>query len=484
MIRSTTSLIVALTLAGTASALAQSAPVKSGVASPKPAARTTTAKPAAVAPQPRLVPLDVEKCIGCTTSIRKRVGVMPVKVGVVSSELGLPGDFVGAKVRDALEAIVASSGKVFVVNRSELGDVLAEQQLAASGVANADLAPAARAIIPAQILLYATVDRADVSVQTTKNSNNTAQEFYRLALQKEQQAAEVQRRARQEQARFDQEPERGPSTASVLGEMVDSITNCNTRPTPGLVALCEQQKQMNERNRINAANRARESRQRSHDREMSRFQEQIETLQTEADMLRRKAEIESRREVTQTRTTNLNLALSWRAVDTSTGAVVASGRSSGARSQKEQGVSTQSAFQSSEQTSSTKHDVLVNAALDDAMAALAQDVDRKLAPVPFRAKVAKTDADGVVINAGSNLGVSVGDTFGVREKSDGVTDPDTGELLATPGAPLGYVRVIEVFEKTARAQLVKQAVSVKRGDELEWIGVFMPQATSASGGNR
>jgi curli biogenesis system outer membrane secretion channel CsgG len=482
MIRTTTSLIVALTLIGTGSALAQSAPPKPAAAGTKVAPRP--AKPAPAAPAvvaPRVVTLDVQKCIGCTTSVRKRLGVMPVKVGVVSAELGLPGEFVGSKVRDALESIVANSGKVLVVNRSELGDVMAEQRLGASGVANADLAPAARAIIPAQILLYTTVDRADVSVNTTKNTNNTAQEYYRQALQKEQQAADVQRTARQEQARFDREPEKGPSFGSAFSEAVDSITTCNTRPTPALVALCEQQKQLNERNRVAAAARARDSRLRSHDREMSRLDDQARTLLTDADMLRRKAEIESRREVTQTKTTTMNIALSWRAVDTSTGAVVASGRATGARTQKEEGVSTQSAFQSSEQTSSTKHDVLVNSALDDAMASLSQDVDRKLAPVPFRAKVAKTDADGVVINAGTNLGVSVGDTFGVREKVDGLTDPDTGELLATPGAPAGYVRVVEVFEKTARAQVVNQAVSVKRGDELEWIGVFVP---SGSNGGR
>jgi hypothetical protein len=474
-----TSLLVTLVLVGSSSAAAQSPAVK------------PTARPAKVAgtqlePQPRLVALDIEKCIRCATSVRKRLGVMPVKVGVVASELGLPGELVGARVRDALEAVIAGSGKVLVVNRSDLGDVLAEQRLAASGAANSELAPAARAIIPAQILLYAGVDRADVSIQTTSNSNNTAQEYYRLALQKEQEATVFERRARDTQASFDRESmtSHRPGFADGLSQMVDSITDCSTRPTPGLVQSCESQKRLNEQNRLNAERRRSEVRSRHHSEEMSRLQAQASTLRGDADMLRRKAEIESRREVTQTKTTTLNLALSWRAIDTGTGAVVASGQVSALRALKEEGVSTQAAFHSSEQTSSTRRDALVNATLDDAMAKMLPEIDTKLAPVPFRAKVAKTDTAGVFINAGANLGISIGDTFGVREKSESLTDPDTGELLSAPGAPVGYLRVVEVFEKTARAEILNRAVPVKRGDELEWIGVFVPAGSVTNGGVR
>ncbi len=115
---------------------------------------------------------------------------------------------------------------------------------------------------------------------------------------------------------------------------------------------------------------------------------------------------------------------------------------------------------------------LLNAVIGNVMGPLRGDVEAKTKGVPFKVKLVKVDATGVIINAGSELGVSVGDTFSVRQKAEVLTDPDTGTLLSSPGPLIGLVRVSEVSEKTGIAQVIDSAGTLRRGDELEWVGVF------------
>jgi hypothetical protein len=152
--------------------------------------------------------------------------------------------------------------------------------------------------------------------------------------------------------------------------------------------------------------------------------------------------------------------------------VVASGAVDATDSSRDEGPSTLSAFASSERTSSTRADALVNRVVDAGLAKLTPQFESRLQKVPFRVKVVTVDSAGVVINAGTTLGVSVGDTFGVRSKAQVLTDPDSGELLSEPGVPIGLVRVAEVSEKTARAQVLAKSMPLMRGDELEWVGVY------------
>jgi hypothetical protein len=404
------------------------------------------------ASQPRVEAVNVTLCKLCQTKARKRLGVMPVKVGNLPTELGLPGDLVAARLRDSIEGAVAQSSQFVVVNRSELGDVIAEQRLATSGAANRELAPALRAITPAQVLLYTTVDRIDASTKVDRKSSSNATEYHRRALELEQQSAAemaAARRAANVLEDMQRSQDSSPAPTSMFGAGLKGLGN----------ALLDAQR-----------------------RKVTSHENTARRLQNEADLLRRQAETEARKEVTETKTTNLTVAVTWKAVDTSTGAVVASGAADASDTSSDEGRSTSSAFQSSESASSVRHDALVNSVLTRLIPALRREVESRLAATPFRAKVIKVDATGVFVNAGANLGLTVGDTFGARQRSQVLTDPDTGEVLTPPGPPIGALRIVEVFEKAARAQLIRAAGTIARGDELEWIGVFLDSGEAGTHG--
>jgi hypothetical protein len=80
----------------------------------------------------------------------------------------------------------------------------------------------------------------------------------------------------------------------------------------------------------------------------------------------------------------------------------------------------------------------------------------------------------VTINAGTNLGVRVGDTFGMRNVAAVLTDPDTGRPLEDAPKPVGRLRVFRVQEKVAIARDLDHKLRIKRGDEVEWIGFSEP----------
>lgn len=80
----------------------------------------------------------------------------------------------------------------------------------------------------------------------------------------------------------------------------------------------------------------------------------------------------------------------------------------------------------------------------------------KLGSQPWQARVA--DFDGptkeATINAGSELGVRVGDMFEVHRISRVIKDPETGETLSVRTQKVGSIRVKEVERRIAIADLV------------------------------
>jgi hypothetical protein len=420
--------------------------------------------------QPRLVALPVVKCLECKATVRRRVAVMPVKIGVLSSELQASSDVVAAKVRDRIEQVIANEPGIFAVSRAEIGDVIAEQQLGTSGAFNHELVAPAGRLIPAQLLLVATVDRFDVTTSSVKKSNNTGERYIMQAAQKEQEAARVQQEAREAAA------------APVLaGSSQDGIREALLNACPAYnaarKAYCDEQRRQWEQQKQERQQAA----EREHQDRVSQLRLQAESLLVEASNLRQQASLEAQKQVDETRTKQARLVLGWKAVDVTTGAVVASGSQGASDSAIERGTSVSTQFRASESIESQRHDVLVNKLIENVVEQMSREVESKIDNVRFRAKVVKVDTIGVTLNAGRNLGLSVGDTFGVRRKQDVVTDPDTGQILEPPGPPVGILRVSEVYQNTALAQVIKSAGALSRGDELEWIGTYVvaEQAGSA-----
>lgn len=429
----------------------------------------STARPAKV--QPRLVALAAEKCIGCESKLRKRVALMPVKVGSLATELNLSGETLAAMVRDQIEAELATRPGLIVLSRSEIGDVIAEQRISDSAMANQELAPAKGRVIPAQFVVAATIERVDAHETSRKESNSSAEAYEKEALAKEREADELEAdAARKENERVSSNTAAYMGVACAAGGLFcaglkgQAYLDCYQRSQ-------QKQEECNEKAR-EEQERDLERKRAENAREASDKRTEAATMRREAQRLRQQAAIEAEQNVTVTQSKTVEASMAWRAVDTSTSAVVASGSESGTADETQRGVSQSSAFRSTSTTDSSKYQVVVNRAVATVVTNLAKAVEEKLATEPFRAKVVRVSAEGIVINGGTNVGMGVGDTFGVRKKHEILTDPDTGAPLETPGPPVGVIRVSEVNEKTAFAQVITTAGPIDRGDELEWIGVF------------
>lgn len=68
-------------------------------------------------------------------------------------------------------------------------------------------------------------------------------------------------------------------------------------------------------------------------------------------------------------------------------------------------------------------------------------------PLPTFRVVKIIDDETIVINAGSNIGISPGDMFEIFETGNIVTDPNTGESLGTLDTIKDTVEAINVFPK-------------------------------------
>ena len=87
---------------------------------------------------------------------------------------------------------------------------------------------------------------------------------------------------------------------------------------------------------------------------------------------------------------------------------------------------------------------------------------------PWEPMVAEVSFDGnrIIVNGGTDRGVTVGTVFVVQGPGRPVTDPLTGDLLTMiPGAPLGHIRVTEVRPAISYARQV-QGGGFQRGHRL------------------
>lgn len=92
-------------------------------------------------------------------------------------------------------------------------------------------------------------------------------------------------------------------------------------------------------------------------------------------------------------------------------------------------------------------------ALDEAV----EKIVKALGKQPWSAYVADYDTDTkeITINAGSDLGVRVGDLFEVFKVTKVIKDPETGAILGKKTARIGMIKVAEVEKKFAVASIVE-----------------------------
>ena len=100
-----------------------------------------------------------------------------------------------------------------------------------------------------------------------------------------------------------------------------------------------------------------------------------------------------------------------------------------------------------------------------ALDATVAKVLEKLGNQPWSARVADFDVGSkeITINAGSDTGVQVGDTFDLQHISKVIKDPDTGQVLRVATTKTGRVKIKEVDKKFSVAELI-EGTSAEVGD--------------------
>ena len=99
-------------------------------------------------------------------------------------------------------------------------------------------------------------------------------------------------------------------------------------------------------------------------------------------------------------------------------------------------------------------------ALGQAVLKSAEDLSQH---VERRFQIASTDANEVYLNANRASGIREGDTMKVSTVVRKLVDPATGLLLDTIEREVGQVKVVEVTERYARAELIT-GERIRRGD--------------------
>lgn len=92
----------------------------------------------------------------------------------------------------------------------------------------------------------------------------------------------------------------------------------------------------------------------------------------------------------------------------------------------------------------------------------------QMAALPWKGKVIKVDDQGLIlVNAGSQSGMSGGQILRVSRPGESILDPDTGMELGQQAEVLGTIQIDEVLEKYSKAKTVFLSKPAQTGDLLE-----------------
>ncbi len=109
------------------------------------------------------------------------------------------------------------------------------------------------------------------------------------------------------------------------------------------------------------------------------------------------------------------------------------------------------------------------AAISDAMQACVNKVAyftaTKLEGLPWQGAVASVSGDRIIINAGTNVGLKVGQTLTLLAKGEAIVDPDdANSVLGYDTKAIGSVRIVDVQDRFATCEILEGGQGAKRGD--------------------
>ncbi|KAA3660829.1 MAG: hypothetical protein DWQ10_05825 [Calditrichaeota bacterium] len=112
---------------------------------------------------------------------------------------------------------------------------------------------------------------------------------------------------------------------------------------------------------------------------------------------------------------------------------------------------------------------LIGKATRDAIEDIMKLLDDKSASLVWQGKIVKADASSVIINAGAEAGLKVGDELVVYRKGEELIDPDTGISLGATEAKVGKIKVTDNSigkGKASRCSIVSGS-GYQRGDVVK-----------------
>lgn len=78
----------------------------------------------------------------------------------------------------------------------------------------------------------------------------------------------------------------------------------------------------------------------------------------------------------------------------------------------------------------------------------------KMNAVPWQATILKVTGNQIIVRAGSDSGIQVGQILNVYKPGEKVEDPDTGEMIQLPPTKVGQAKVTQVIEKFIYAEII------------------------------
>lgn len=428
---------------------------------------------------------SLERCEDCRTSLRRRVAVMPVTLEV-ALEIQMSRSGLAEGIQRRLRELLSSSENVRALEPGELG--MASETTRGSATNGRALVRERRTPAQAEVLL--TVSDLKVTTEELRASSLATEQAIRDAVDLENRSGSLSAEASRRESQI--EGAARAAYAAAAGDVNKSAAlECIGVAAQGLTCggdwNCVNRSQQQIRDCQNSV-RARYAQRGSiaADAERSRLTSEVmglradsESLKGRADALRRNASINAESESCFTRRVRAGVTIGWRIVDSRWGASIKGGSSEGTATGEAKGLSRSTPFSETSTSTRSRDEVVVNEAVGAALEKIAGQVSNAMGGVSPRVKVVKSESSLITINAGSVLGATVGDTFGLVSRGKVMTDPDTGLPLEATPRPVGKYRIVEVAENLSIAEPVERAGQINRGDELEWVGVYGPHPKPA-----
>lgn len=137
---------------------------------------------------------------------------------------------------------------------------------------------------------------------------------------------------------------------------------------------------------------------------------------------------------TRTKTQVAEAAVNIRLIDVSSGQIIYSEEAKGdaeLKSKSTLGVGASADFDAT----------LSDKAISVAISKLVENVINNCMDRPWKAYFLTVDGDDIYISGGQSQGISVGDTFTVKEKGRSVKNPQTGMAMELPGKEIGKIKI-------------------------------------------